>query len=326
MKFSCSSLSPMVSRCYAGAALCALLLPNGALAQTSGAGKPGAYAGAARETLAVAMPRTYGKTETMGLWGGYFSHLSRCAKVDIVNLQGQSLEQSSNVDVLPEKELMESIRSGKAQLAQLNTGMVPVLVAAGMPPPFAVAGNKIGNKRSSYQLILISRVDSPYRQPRDLIGSKIAHTTLTSNSGNFAPRVLFPAIGLVPEKDYEVVFSGGHERSAIGVLHGFYPAAAVASDLYQRMVLKGEIRGSSIRTLWESPPFMSETWALGKDVSPDLQARVRKCSFNYSFSPTLRKLLPGYDTFLPVDYARDFATVTEVYQKTQLAQAAKGKL
>ena len=102
----------------------------------------------------------------------------------------------------------------------------------------------------------------PYKQPKDLVDGKIARTTPTSNSGNLALQALqalIPAIGLVPDQNCEVVFSKSHERSVTGVMHGFYPAAAVASDLYQRMVVKGEVKGSSIRTLWESPPFMTET-------------------------------------------------------------------
>ena len=89
------------------------------------------------------------------------------------------------------------------------------------------------------------------------------------------------------------------------------------------MVVKGDVKSSSIRTLWESPPFMTETWTMGKDISRDLQARATKCSFSYSFSPKLRQLLPGNDTFLPINFERDFATVMEVYNKTQKAQAAK---
>ncbi len=87
--------------------------------------------------------------------------------------------------------------------------------------------------------------------------------------------------------------------------------------------MKGDVKGSSIRTLWESPPFMTETWTMGKDVSHDLQARAKKCSFSYSFSPKLRQLLPGNDTFLPINFERDFSTVMGVYNKTQKAQAAK---
>ncbi|WP_255440509.1 phosphate/phosphite/phosphonate ABC transporter substrate-binding protein [Caenimonas sedimenti] len=276
-------------------------------------------AAGARYPLVLAMPRTYSKQETMGIWGGYYSHLAQCANVSLRNQVGESLEQTANVDVLPEKDLIEAVKSGKAHLAQVNPGLVPQIVAAGQPAPFAVPGNKATGKPNSYKLILISRVDSPYRTPADLVGKKIAHTTPTSNSGNLAPRALFPAIGLTPEKNYEVVFSNGHERSVMGVMHGFYDAAAVASDLFSRMVVKGEVRGSSVRTLWESPPFMTESWIMTKDVPADVQARVKKCSMSYAFPAQLQKLLPGNDTFVPVNYQRDFATVLEVYSKSQAA-------
>jgi phosphonate transport system substrate-binding protein len=292
------------------------------VAAHSQSSKPQAAAKASgpKDVLVVAMPKTYGKSETMSLWGGYFSHLSSCANVSLRNQLGESLDQTANVDILAEKDLIEAVKSGKAHLAQVNPGLVPQLVAAGQPAPFAVPGNKATSKPNSYRLILISRVDSPYKQPRDLVGKKVAHTTPTSNSGNLAPRALFPALGLVPEKNYEVVFSNGHERSVMGVMHGFWDGAAVASDLYQRMLVKGDVRGSSIRTIWESPPFMTESWIMSKDLAPDVAARVRKCSYSYSFSPNLRKLLPGNDTFLAINYERDFATVLEVYRKTQQAQ------
>jgi phosphate/phosphite/phosphonate ABC transporter binding protein len=302
-------------------ALTAAAASSSSFAQSAASIGSTAKSSSPRHPLVVAMPRTYGKTETMGIWGGYFSHLSQCANVSLRNQIGESLEQSSNVDTLAEKDLVEAVKSGKAQLAQVNPGLVPGIVAAGQPAPFAVPGNKAKNKPNSYHLILVSRVDAPFRSPKDLVGKKIAHTTQTSNSGNLAPRALFPAIGLVPEKDYEVVFSGGHERSVVGVMHGFYDAAAVASDLFGRMVVKGDVRQSSVRVLWESPPFMTESWIMGKDVPADVQARVRKCTFSYAFPANLQKLLPGNDAFLPVNYERDFATVLEVYRKSQAAQA-----
>jgi len=282
-------------------------------------------AGASKDILVVAMPKTYGKSETMSLWGGYFSHLSTCANVSLRNQLGESLDQTVNVDVLAEKDLIEAVKTGKAQLAQVNPGLVPQLLAAGQPAPFGVPGNKASGKPNSYKLILISRVDSPYKTPADLVGKKIAHTTPTSNSGNLAPRALFPALGLTPEKNYEVVFSNGHERSVMGVMHGFWDGAAVASDLYGRMVVKGDVRASSIRTVWESPPFMTESWIMTKEVAPEVAARVRKCSYSYSFSPNLRKLLPGNDTMLPVNYERDFATVLQVYKAQQAAAPQPAK-
>lgn len=281
---------------------------------------------AAREKLVIAMPKTYGKLETMNLWGGYFNHLSNCAKVDLLNAQGESLTRNLNVDVMPEKELIDSIKTGKAQLAQVNPGLVPLLVEAGQPPPFAAPGNRATGQRNSYKLILLVRADSPAKQPSDLAGKKIAHSTPTSNSGNLAPRALFPALGLTPDKNYEVVFSSGHERSVVGLVSGFWDGAAVASDLFQRMVLKGDIKASEFRIIWSSPPFMTETWMMGMSVSPALRDRVQKCSYKYSFSPDLRKLLPDNTTFLPINFERDFATVNEVYRKTQEAKANEPKV
>lgn len=310
---------------------CGTLFVNSVLAQVpppaaeTKAKAPASKRVTGRDKLVVAMPKTYGKLETMNLWGGYFSHLGSCAKVDLLNAQGEQITRTLNVDVLAEKDLIESIKSGSAQLAQVNPGLVPGLVDAGQPAPFAVPGDKASGKRNAYNLILIVRADSAFKQPTDLVGKKIAHSTPTSNSGNLAPRALFPALGLTPGKNYEVAFSGGHEKSIVGLVNGFWDAAAVASDLFQRMVLKGEVKPTDFRVVWTSPPFMTETWMMGSTVSAALRDRIQKCSYKFSFSPDLRKLLPGNDVFLPISFERDFTTVMEVYRKTQEAKAAEAK-
>ena len=94
------------------------------------------------------MPKTYARAETMLLWGDYFNHLARCGNLDLQNQHGESLERSSNIDLLGEKELIDGITSGKVQLAQVNPGLVPQLVAAGQPTPFGVPGNKATGKRN----------------------------------------------------------------------------------------------------------------------------------------------------------------------------------
>lgn len=170
--------SPLHYAVLLAGAACALAP---ALAQTPAASKTtsatvkppaGGFTGP-REKMVVAMPKTYGKSETMALWGDYFSHLSRCGNIDLHNAQNESLERSSNVDTLGEKELIDGIVAGKVQLAQVNPGLVPQLVAAGQPAPFAVPGNKVSGQQNSYKLILITRVDSPYTKPKDLVGKKL---------------------------------------------------------------------------------------------------------------------------------------------------------
>src|SRR3546814_19934238 len=69
----------------------------------------------------------------------------------------------------------------------------------------------------------------------DLKGKRVAHTSPTSNSGNLAPRALFPKLGVTADKDYKVVYSGSHDQSMLGVVAGDYDAAPVASDVVDRL-------------------------------------------------------------------------------------------
>src|SRR3546814_1162827 len=73
-----------------------------------------------------------------------------------------------------------------------------------------------------YTLQLYTRKDSGIDTLEDLKGKRVAHTSPTSNSGNQAPRALFADLGVVPEKDYEVVYSGSHDQSMLGVVAGDY--------------------------------------------------------------------------------------------------------
>jgi phosphonate transport system substrate-binding protein len=273
---------------------------------------------ASKSSLVIAFPKTYNRVETTKLYGAYLDHLASCAKVDLVNLRGESvLKRPDTLDLLNERELLEHLQSGKLHIAQLTAGLVPVAVDANAAVPYAARGNSSSGKIANYHLKLITRLDSGHLKPVDLVGKRVAHTTPGSNSGNLAPRAYFPALGLQPDKNYTVIYSQGHERSVMGVLHGFYDGAAVASDQFQRMVTKGEIRASSFRSLWQSEPFPVEAFMLSKQVSGDVTTRIRKCTQEYRFSKEITALLDGNDRLLPINYEKDYAPVR--YVQAQLA-------
>ena len=129
---------------------------------------------------------------------------------------------------------VEAMRSGRLHIAGFSTGPTAFAVNLAGAVPFAVKGGPDGYE--SYRVAMIVRADSPYRTLADLKGRRVAHTSATSNSGNLAPRAFFPGLGLVPDTDYRVVYSGGHDRSVMGVNAGDYDAAPVASDVYNRMI------------------------------------------------------------------------------------------
>jgi len=291
-----------------------------ALAAMTASASPWAQTAGARPTLSVAFPKAVNRVETAKLYGRYLVHLGECAKVNLVNLRGESVDSYFNgLDLLGEGEMLTGLKQQKLDMAQLSSGIVPVAVEESGVIPFAIRGDARTRQIGAYRLHLIVRVDSPHRKPSDLKGRKIAHTTPASNSGNLAPRAYFPKLGLVPEKDYEVIYSKGHERSIAGVMNGFWEAGAVASDQFDRMVAKSEIRASAFRVLWASDPFPASAFVFGSQVPKPVQERVAKCTHQYRFPAEVQRLLDGSDTFLPVDYEKHYAPVRFVLKNSASA-------
>src|SRR5580704_17847423 len=123
---------------------------------------------------------------------------------------------------------IEAMRSGGLTVAGFSTGPVGFAVNMAGAVPFAAKGTEKGLE--GYNLIVIVKKSSPFQKLSDLKGEKFAHTAPSSNSGNLAPKALFPEQGLKPGEDYPIVYSGGHDKSALGVVSCDYDAAAVASD------------------------------------------------------------------------------------------------
>lgn len=209
---------------------------------------------------------------------------------------------------------IEAMRAGRLHIAGFSTGGTGYAVNLAGAVPFVVKGNATGPR--SYHLALIVRADSPYRTLADLKGKKVAHVSPSSNSGNLAPRALFPAQGLVPDTDYKVLYSGKHDQSIMGVDGGDYDAAAVADDVLERMANRGVVKMENFRKLYTSPPFVTSSFAHAHDLEPALAARIRECAMNYKFTAEMTKEFNGDDRFWPVDYQKDWGVVRQVAEVT----------
>jgi phosphonate transport system substrate-binding protein len=205
---------------------------------------------------------------------------------------------------------VEAMRSGRLHIAGFSTGPTAFAVNLAGAVPFAIKGNE--REFESYRVAMIVRADSPFQQVSDLKGRRVAHTSATSNSGNLAPRAFFPGLGLVPDTDYRVIYSGGHDRSVMGVNAGDYDAAPVASDVFSRMIGRGQVRAENFRVIWQSDPFPTSSFALAHDLRPELAARIRQCFFDYRFPEAMRRDLGGNDRFWPATYAQQWAPVRAV--------------
>jgi phosphonate transport system substrate-binding protein len=205
---------------------------------------------------------------------------------------------------------VEAMRSGRLHIAGFSTGPTAFAVNLAGAVPFAIKGNE--REFESYRVVVITRANSEIRTLADLRGRRVAHTSATSNSGNLAPRALFPANGVTPETDYRVLFSGGHDRSVMGVNAGDFDAAPVASDVFNRMVGRGQVQAANFRTIWQSDPFPTSSFALAHDLQPELAARIRQCFYDYRFPPAMVRDLGGNDRFWPATYQAQWAPVRAV--------------
>ena len=209
---------------------------------------------------------------------------------------------------------IEAMRSGRLHVAGFSTGPTGFAVNMAGAVPFAAKGTEQGPQ--GYRLLAIVKASSPYQKLADLKGKRVAHTSPSSNSGNLAPRVLFPPEGLKPEDDYKPLMSGGHDKSTLGVASGDYDMAPVASDVFERMAGRGTVKGDDFRILYKSPVFPTSSFAYAHDLKPELAKKVVDCFYAFRFPPSMVKEFNGDDRFYPITYKETWAVVRDVAEKT----------
>lgn len=233
----------------------------------------------------------------------FLDYLSKCTAKRVVYFPVQSNAAE-----------IEAMRSGRLHVGGFSTGPTGFAVNLAGAVPFAIKGTE--KEWQGYHLIMIVKKGSAYQKLGDLKGKKVAHTSPSSNSGHLAPQVLFPPEGLTPDKDYKVLFSGGHGQSVKGVESGDYDAAPVASDVFKRMATRGEVKADDFRIIYESPLFPTSSFAYAHDLHPDFAKTLTKCFYDYRFPPEMQKTFGGADRFFPISYQKDWAVVRKVAEET----------
>lgn len=204
---------------------------------------------------------------------------------------------------------VEAMRSGRLHVAGISTG--PTVFGVNLAGYVPVAIMCKGDGTFGYKLQLITQKDSDIKEVKDLKGRKVAHVTPSSNSGNQAPRALFKDMGVTPDVDYEVTYSGKHDNSIMGVVNKDYEAAPIASSVLERMVTKSVVNMDEIRVIWESDPFPTTSYGFASNLHPELQKKISEAFLTFDWKGTALETEFGKqaDKFCSITFEKDWKPI-----------------
>jgi phosphonate transport system substrate-binding protein len=218
---------------------------------------------------------------------------------------------------------VEAMRSGRLHIAGVASGPTPFAVNLAGFVPIVAMERKDGT--IGYTLQVIVPKDSPIKTIADLKGKRVAHVSPSSNSGDTAPRVLFKAQGIEPGKDYEIIYSGKHDNSIMGVVNKDYDAAPIASSVLDRMVARGMLKREDLRVIYESAPFPRTAFGVAHDLTPELQEKIKQAFLTFDFvNSKLGKEFKDEKAFKPIDYKRDWVDIRTIQKETGISYTHEG--
>ena len=129
---------------------------------------------------------------------------------------------------------------------------------------------------SAYKALIITHPNKPIGNVADLKGKTFALVDPASTSGNLVPRYVFANHGITPEKDFKsVYYSGTHQASLIAVKEGKVDAAAIADEVYNLAIAKGQIKPTDLKVVFESEPIPGSPFVVRTNLPKDLQEKLR---------------------------------------------------
>jgi phosphonate transport system substrate-binding protein len=195
--------------------------------------------------------------------------------------------------------VIEALRSKRLDIALL--GPFSYVLAATVADVEAFALLETEKQGATYRSVIIARKDHGVRGLKDLAGKTFAFVDPSSTSGHLFPKAGLIKAGYDPDTYFSrVIFSGGHDASAIAVQNGKVDAAAVADALLEPAYSRGMLKQDEVAVVWTSDPIPGAPVAYRRDLPADLKARIR-ASFaqiqNIPWGPktTIKRWVPTDD-------------------------------
>ncbi len=180
---------------------------------------------------------------------------------------------------------IEAMRSGRLHIAGFNTGSNPLAVNCAGFNPFTIMASKDGH--FGYEMEILTFPGSGIEKVEDIKGGKLAFTSPTSNSGFKAPSAILKSdFNMLPDRDFEPVFSGKHDNSILGVANKDYPAASIANSVLSRMISRDVIKAEQVKSIYKSQTFPTTGFGVVYNLKPELKAKIREAFFTFEWAGT----------------------------------------
>lgn len=131
-----------------------------------------------------------------------------------------------------------------------------------------------------YKAVLISKAGSKFDTVESVKGSVAGLADPASTSGNLLPRMVFGDLVKVGPKleDYfsKVVYTGGHDQSALAVKEGRVDDAFVATHRLDNVIDRGLAKAEDFKVIWSSEIIPQDPMVYRGDLCEDLKAQIRE--------------------------------------------------
>ncbi len=180
---------------------------------------------------------------------------------------------------------IEAMRSGRLHIAGFNTGSNPLAVNCAGFRPFTIMAGEDGS--FGYEMEILTFPGSGIEKVEDIKGGQLAFTSPTSNSGFKAPSAILKAdYDMLPERDFEPVYSGKHDNSILGVANKDYPAASIANSVLARMLKRDVVTEDQLVSIYKSQTFPTTGYGVVYNLTPELQEKIRNAFFSFDWAGT----------------------------------------
>ena len=213
----------------------------------------------------------------VSVWAEFLDHLAEVTgkKVQFFPVQSNAAQ-------------IEAMRSGRLHIAGFNTGSNPLAVNCAGFRPFTIMASLDGH--FGYEMEILTYPGSGIESVEDIRGKQLAFTAPTSNSGFKAPSAILKGdFDMLPDRDFEPVFSGKHDNSILGVANKDYMAASIANSVKSRMIKRGVINAEDVITIYKSQTFPTTGFGTVYNLTPELHAAVQEAFFSFEWEGTALK-------------------------------------